>query len=176
MRIGAAGIVIVVASLASAPALQAQMPGPTRFVSWRPEALGLPVLATGADSTTTKGSGSGMVLGGIGGTLIGWMAGALVGNALTQDQGEEEWDGAVYGAMVGATVAVPVGVHFGNHGHGSLLNELLVSAAIGVAGIAVTSATNSWIPVVLTPLAQVISTIAIEDHAVHKVVPRDASQ
>ena len=173
MRIGAAGIAIVIASLAPAPPVQAQMPVPAHFESWQLDLRARPGRITIPDSAIAKGSGSGMVLGGIGGTLVGWFAGLAVGAAVSD---WEESNGPAYGAMVGATVGIPLGVHMGNHSQGSLLNDLLVSAAIGAAGIAVTSATDSWIPIVLTPLAQLISTIAMEDHATRKASVRDASQ
>lgn len=149
------------------------MPAPAHFESWQPE------FQTGArrivvtDTGGTKGSGSGMVLGGIGGTLIGWLVGGVVGNLVS------DWDsgnGPVYGAMVGASVGIPLGVHMGNHGQGNLLNDLLVSAGIGAAGIAVTSASENWLGILLTPLAQVIVTIAMEDHDVRKAAAQDASQ
>jgi threonine/homoserine efflux transporter RhtA len=113
-----------------------------------------------------------MVLGGIGGTLIGWLLGGGIGSAGAEDG----WDGLVYGAMVGATIGVPFGVHYGNHAQGSLLNDLLVSSAIGAAGILVTSKTDYGWAVLLTPLAQFIATTAMEDHAVRRVATQDASQ
>lgn len=181
MRVRPAGIAVVsavvIAWLAVASALQAQMPAPTHFVSWRPDALGATVQLSALDTTSAKGSASGMLLGGIGGTLIGWLTGALVGGALADDQGGDgAWDGAYYGAMVGATVGVPVGIHYGNHGQGSLVDDLLVSVGIGAVGIVVSSAVQNGIPILLTPLAQIIATIAMEDHAVRKAALRDASQ
>jgi hypothetical protein len=163
--------------LAAAPPAQAQLPVPAHFESWQPDLPARASRITVPDSTAAKGSGTGMVLGGIGGTLLGWLAGALVGGALATDpSGDGSSEAPYYGAMVGATVGVPVGVHLGNHSQGNLLNDLLVSAAIGTAGIVVTSATDSWFPLLLTPLAQLIATIALEDHATRKAALPDASQ
>jgi hypothetical protein len=177
VRVGTAGIAMMIVWLAAAPPVQAQMPAPAHFESWQPDLRARTGRITLRDSTTAKGSGSGMVLGGIGGTLIGWIAGGLVGGALTRTHGEDaQWEGAIYGAMVGATAGVAVGVHMGNHSQGNLLNDLLVSAGIGAVGIVLTSATQSALPILLTPLAQVIATIALEDHASRKATLRDASQ
>jgi len=173
MRIRLMVFGVIAALLAAAPPIQAQLPVPARFESWQPDLRAQAGRIAILDSTIAKGSGSGMLLGGIGGTLVGWLAGLAVGAAVSDWEGG---NGPAYGAMVGATVGVPVGVHFGNHAQGSLLNDLLVSAAIGAVGIAVTSATQSGIPILLTPLAQVIATIAMEDHATRKAALRDASQ
>lgn len=113
-----------------------------------------------------------MILGAIGGTLIGWMVGGTVGTLVSD---WESGHGPAYGAMAGASIGVPVGVHMGNHSQGSLRNDLLVSAGIGAAGIALTSATDRWVGILLTPRAQVIATIALEDRAVRKAAA-DASQ
>ena len=173
MRVRPALFATVTLLLAVSPALQAQMPAPTHFVSWQPDLSPPGNRIPVPDTATAKGSGSGMVLGGIGGTLIGWLVGGAVGTLVSD---WESGNGPAYGAMVGASVGVPVGVHMGNHSQGSLLNDVLVSAGIGAVGIAVTSASDNWLGILLTPLAQVIVTIAMEDHAVRKAAAQDASQ
>ena len=165
-------VAIVALVLAAAAPIEAQMPAPAHFESWQPDFRARSGRIVPIDSTIAKGSGSGMVLGGIGGTLIGWLLGVGIGAAVADDG----WDGAVYGAMVGATVGVPFGVHFGNRAQGDLLGDVLVSSAIGAVGIAVTSGTQYGWAVLLTPIAQIIATTAMEDHAVRKAAAQDASR
>jgi len=163
--------IVMVLLVAAAPA-GAQMPAPAHFESWQPDFRAPSGRVIPTDSTISKGSGSGMVLGGIGGTLMGWLLGGAIGSVGADDN----WDGAIYGAMVGATIGVPVGVHMGNHSQGNLLNDMLVSAAIGAAGMLVTSKTQYGWAVLLTPIAQIIATTAMEDRAVRKAAAHDASQ
>jgi len=162
---------VILLLVAAAPA-GAQMPTPVHFEPWQPDLREPSGRVISIDSTAPKGSGSGMILGGIGGTLIGWLLGGAIGAA----GAEENWDGAIYGAMVGATLGVPVGVHMGNHSQGSLANDMLISAAIGAAGILVTSKTEYAWAILLTPIAQLIATTAMEDRAVRKAAAHDASQ
>jgi len=156
-----------------APPLAAQMQAPTHFVAWRPGGGASAVRLSTVDSTAPKANGSGMILGGITGFVIGYSIGGLVGAALEND--EEDLAGAVFGGAVVSSLTIPLGVHLGNHSRGNVLNDLLVSVAIGAAGIGIATATNDGAPLLVTSLAQVIASIWMEERTMPKATPSNAS-
>jgi hypothetical protein len=171
---------IVVLLLAVPPALQAQMPAPTHFESWRPPTSALLPDRPAPDSGHAPPNGSGMLLGGVTGWAIGWAIGAAVGSAVGCSgsySGECGFGPAISGALVGGSFAIPLGVHLGNHGRGELLKGVLVSAAIGGLGIAVGSSiddTGLWL--LLVPIGQIIGSTWMEAQSTPKVAPANASQ
>jgi hypothetical protein len=157
----------------AAPRLAAQMPASTHFVTWRPEAAAPVVRLSTVDSAAPTANGSGMILGGITGFFIGYSIGGLVGAAL--DNSEDNLAAAVFGGAVVSSLTIPLGVHLGNHSRGNALNDVLVSVAIGAAGIGIATATNDGTPLLVTSLAQVIASIWMEERAMPKPAPPAAS-
>jgi hypothetical protein len=101
----------------------------------------------------------------------GLLLGGLVGAALSGDRDEaDSWvnalEGAVIGGTVGESLMLPVGVHLANDREGDLLLSMPASLAIGVAGAAlarnIDSKTKNLPILILTPLAQLVASIAIE--------------
>ena len=103
----------------------------------------------------------------------GFLVGALVGAALSGETDDEDsWvkslQGAVVGGTIGESLMVPVGVHLGNDRRGDLHWSMPASLAIGVAGAAIgrnlESTGKAWPVLILTPIAQIAASIAIERH------------
>jgi hypothetical protein len=101
----------------------------------------------------------------------GFLVGGLVGAALSGDRDDaDSWvealEGAVIGGTVGESLMLPVGVHLANDRRGDLLWSMPASLAIGVAGAAIgrrlESTGKAWPIIILTPLAQLAASIAIE--------------
>lgn len=101
----------------------------------------------------------------------GLLLGGLVGAALSGDRDEaDSWVEALQAAVIGGTVGeslmLPVGVHLANDRQGDLLLSMPASLAIGVAGAALARNVDSKkknLPLlILTPVAQLVASIAIE--------------
>ena len=136
-----------------APALphyRATLPVPTARSTSRGEA-GIPAMAIAG------------VIGGTVGVFGGGLIGSAVGggNAICGDDacGLEE---AVYGAILGESVLLPLGVHLANGRRGNYGLSLLASVGIGALGILAVDASNDGIPLLVVPVAQLITSIAIE--------------
>ncbi len=108
-----------------------------------------------------------MALAGVIGGTVGVFGGGLIGsavgggNAICGDDacGLEE---AVYGAILGESVTLPLGVHLANRGRGNYGLSLLASVGIGALGILAVDASNDGIPLLVVPVAQLVTSIAIE--------------
>lgn len=101
----------------------------------------------------------------------GFLVGGLVGAALSGDRDDaDSWvealEGAVIGGTIGESLMMPVGVHLANDRRGDLLWSMPASLAIGVTGAAIgrrlESTGKAWPILILTPLAQLVASIAIE--------------
>jgi hypothetical protein len=101
----------------------------------------------------------------------GFIVGGLVGAALSGDSDDNDsWVKALQGAVIGGTVGeslmLPVGVHLANDRQGDLLWSMPASLAIGVTGAAIgrrfERTGKAWPILILTPLAQLVASIAIE--------------
>jgi hypothetical protein len=101
----------------------------------------------------------------------GFLVGGLVGAALSGDRADEDsWvenlTGAVVGGTVGESLMLPIGVHIANDRRGDLLWSMPASLAIGTVGGVLARNFNSkskaWPILVLTPIAQIAASIAIE--------------
>lgn len=101
----------------------------------------------------------------------GFLIGGLVGAALSGERDDaDSWvdalEGAVIGGTIGESLMLPVGVHLANDRQGDLLWSMPASLAIGVAGAAFArnfSSKKKSLPIlILTPLAQIAASIAIE--------------
>lgn len=107
------------------------------------------------------GGGIGLVVGGLGGTVI------------TDDRSSDSSDdlsflsGMVVGGTIGESLMLPLGVHLGNKRRGQLMPAMLASLAIGAGGVVLAIATEDQAPLpgvilALTPIAQLVTSIAIE--------------
>ena len=101
----------------------------------------------------------------------GFLVGGLVGAALSGEPNQtDSWVESLQGAMVGGTMTeslmLPVGVHLANDRRGDLLLSMPASFLIGAAGAFVgrrfESTGRAWPVLVLTPIAQLVASIAIE--------------
>lgn len=101
----------------------------------------------------------------------GFLVGGLVGAALSGEREDaDSWvdalEGAVIGSTIGESLMLPVGVHLANDRQGDLLWSMPASLAIGVAGAAFArnfSSKKKSLPIlILTPVAQIVASIAIE--------------
>jgi hypothetical protein len=104
-----------------------------------------------------------MVAGGLLGGAVGVFAGGLAGLRLTEHDCEDcGIVGAVYGAIAGGSALLPFGVHVANHRRGDFGLSLLSSLAIGGAGLAIATQTNSAAVMISVPVLQIASSILIE--------------
>jgi hypothetical protein len=103
----------------------------------------------------------------------GLLVGGLVGAALSGERGDaDSWvdalEGAVVGSTIGESLMLPVGVHLANDRSGDLLWSMPASLAIGVTGAVLArnfSSKKKTLPIlILTPIAQLAASIAIERH------------
>lgn len=97
----------------------------------------------------------------------GLVAGAYIGSALGGGNrvcGDDPcgFEEAVWGAAAGMSFAIPLGVHLGNHHRGNFGLEVATSLAIGAAGIVSLYMFNSALPMIAIPVAQLLTSIAIE--------------
>jgi hypothetical protein len=104
---------------------------------------------------------AGFVLGGLMGAAMG------VGNdADDNDSWVEGLAGAVVGGTVGESLMLPIGVHIANDRQGDLLWSMPASLTIGTVGVMIArnldSKGKAWPIYVLTPIAQLAASIAIE--------------
>src|SRR5690606_7153499 len=70
--------------------------------------------------------------------------------------------GGLLGAALGTTFMVPVGVHLANNQRGNLGQGIAASGFTLAAGIGFSMLINDARPMLLVPLAQIISSIATE--------------
>jgi hypothetical protein len=108
-----------------------------------------------------------LIVGGLIGGAAGFFTGAYTGGTLGGGNrvcGDDPCglEGALWGAAAGVTVGLPLGVHVANHRRGSLGEELIASMAAAGVGLAAASATNSGVPLLVVPVAQLSLSIAIE--------------
>jgi hypothetical protein len=109
----------------------------------------------------------GMIVGGLAGGTIGFFAGGYAGFALDGGNrvcGDDPCgvEGALWGVVLGESVVLPLGVHIANGRRGNYGTELLTSVGIAVGGVMLAAASDSGIPLLLVPIAQIASGIAIE--------------
>jgi hypothetical protein len=175
MRARSALLGIVALLLAVAPALHAQMPAPAHFESWQPAPVPTSMPVGIPDSVRAPANGSGMVMGGLAGMFAGYFVGGML-YAAASGSGEGDLGAAILSGLVVATFTTPAGVHLGNRGRGSLISDIMVSAAIGAAGIAAASSTDSGAWLLLLPIGQIIGSAWMEAQSMPKVAPADASQ
>ncbi len=120
-----------------------------------------------AAPTSRHGSTVAMVAAGLGGGTVGFFAGGFVGyelgggNLICGDDacGLEE---AAYGAIAGESILLPLGVHLANHRRGNYGLSLLASAALGGFGILAVNASNDGSPLIVVPIAQLVTSVLIE--------------
>lgn len=104
-----------------------------------------------------------MAAGGLLGGAVGVFAGGLAGLRLTEHDCEDcGIVGAVYGAIAGGSALLPLGVHIANRRQGDFGLSLLGSLAIGGAGLALATQTNSAAVMIPVPVLQIVSSILIE--------------
>lgn len=175
MRVRPALFTVVMLLLTVSPALQAQMPAPTHFESWRPAPVPNTLRAGIPDSVRAPANGSGMIMGGLAGMFAGYFVGGML-YAAASGSGEGDLGAAILSGLVVATFTTPAGVHLGNRGRGSLISDVMVSAAIGAVGIAVASSTDSGAWLLMLPVGQIIGSAWMEAQSMPKVAPADASQ
>lgn len=117
------------------------------------------------------GSNSKMAAYGLLTGAAGFLVGGLVGAVLAGDTGDSDtWVGALQGAVVGGTVGeslmLPIGVHLANDRRGDLLLSMPASLLIGAGGALIGRKLDregkSWAVLILTPIAQLAASIAIE--------------
>jgi hypothetical protein len=155
----------VILSLIGAPrAAEAQriapgyLQGTSSVVSHTPGALGQAVAP----------NDGGMILGGLVGGTIGFFAGGFLGAAIATDRNCGDFcglEGAVWGAAAGVSALIPLGVHVANRGRGNFAPSLGASLAIGLAGTGIAFAMNNAVPLLFIPVAQLITSVAIEHHS-----------
>lgn len=124
-----------------------------------------------AVAPSAQGSTTGMVAAGLGAGLVGFVVAGYIGARIADDPNSyEDLDalgGAIVGGTIGESLLLPVGVHLADHRKGSVLPAMLASLVIGVAGVSLAIASQDAAPLpgvilVLTPVSQLISAIAIE--------------
>lgn len=104
-----------------------------------------------------------MAAGGLLGGVVGVFAGGVAGLRLTEHDCEDcGIVGAVYGAIAGGSALLPLGVHVANRRQGDFGLSLLSSLAIGGAGLALATQTNSAAVMIPVPVLQIVSSILIE--------------
>ncbi len=149
--------------IATASPLTAQQQA-AHWESWRaPSVFSNPAAAPAGHSASTVG----MVAAGLGGGTVGFFAGGLIGYELgggslicgDDSCGLEE---AAYGAIAGESVLLPLGVHLANRRRGNYGLSLLASAALGGLGILAVNATNDGTPLIVVPVAQLVTSVLIE--------------
>jgi hypothetical protein len=148
---------------ALAAPLAAQRPS-VRWARWEAPALGS---ARGSASRPHGATTVGMIAAGVGGGTVGFFAGGFIGYELGGGSlvcgddacGLEE---AAYGAIAGESVLLPLGVHVANRRQGNYGLSLLASAAIGGLGILAVNASHDGIPLIVVPVAQLVSSVLIE--------------
>lgn len=157
---------LAAASSIDVPSLAAQhlehRPFPTFDAGRAPTtdaARSIPTMARTPDTNT-----GGMVFGGLLLGAGGLVAGALLGNQLQRYPCEDCIEGAFYGALVGESLAIPLGVHLGDRGHGNAGTALAASLGIGALGLGAAAATHEWSLLLAIPVAQLVTSIAIERH------------
>ena len=105
--------------------------------------------------------------------VAGFLVGGLLGAALSGErQDTESWIEKLEGAFVGGTMTeslmLPVGVHLANDRRGDLLWSMPASLAIGTTGALLgrrlEHTGRAWPVIILTPIAQLAASIAIERH------------
>jgi hypothetical protein len=109
------------------------------------------------------------LLTGAAGFLVGGLVGAAMGvgnDADDDDSWVQSLAGAVVGGTVGESLMLPIGVHIANDRRGDLLWSMPASLGIGTLGVVlarnVNSKSKAWPIYVLTPIAQLAASIAIE--------------
>jgi hypothetical protein len=157
--------------LTAAVPLSAQARAP-QWRSW--QAPSLERIPSGRNSGAwVRSAGTpGLVLAGLGGGVVGFFAGGFVGYELgggdllcgDDDCGLEE---AAYGAIAGESILLPLGVHLANHRRGNYGLSLLASAALGGIGILAVNASNDGTPIIVVPIAQLVTSILIERATAH---------
>jgi hypothetical protein len=104
-----------------------------------------------------------LAMGGVLGGAAGLFGGAIVGAKLTEDDCDDcGIVGLVYGGIAGGSALLPLGVHVSNGRRGDYGKSLLASLALGAAGVALSHATDEWAIMLAVPVAQLVSSIAIE--------------
>jgi hypothetical protein len=132
----------------------------------RPPAAGdLPLQAALVDSTPGRDDLT-LAFGGVIGAIGGLLAGGFIGARIELAGGcSGEWcgfSGGLLGAAIGSTVMIPVGVHFSNDERGDLEQVLGASGFALAGGIAFALVTQDATPLLLIPMAQIISAVAVE--------------
>jgi hypothetical protein len=114
---------------------------------------------------------AGMLFGGLLLGAGGLFAGALLGDRMQAYPCEDCIEGAFYGALVGESLAIPLGVHLGDRRRGNAGTALAASLGIGALGLGAAAVTDEWRLLLVIPVAQIASSIAIERHTALDRVP-----
>jgi hypothetical protein len=131
--------------------------------------LGVSGVAPSSDldaATAAKLTGAG-ILGGAVGLVGGAHLGALIAHNDNCADCLEELRGALVVGTAGEALLLPLGVHLANGSRGSYWKAALVSAGLAVTGVAIIEAAH-WDPptapivAVVVPIAQLVTSIAIE--------------
>jgi hypothetical protein len=144
-------LVLILSPLADR--LEAQRLTPSRFASGDATVTARPA------RTPTPWLAAGGLVGG----AAGLFGGALIGGKLTEDDCEDcSIVGVIYGGIAGGSSLLPLGVHLANGRRGNYGKSLLASLVIGAAGFGISYATDEYGLMFAVPVAQLISSIAIE--------------
>lgn len=118
----------------------------------------------------------GGLLGGAAGFFGGGLGGAAI--ACEEDDTSEGFcaiGGFVIGAAIGESALIPLGVHLANRRRENYGLALLASAAIAGAGLAVAIPQGEGAWLIPVPIAQLVSSIAIERGTERQTEPEDRS-
>lgn len=116
--------------------------------------------APGPASRVSDGT---LVFAGLAGGVIGFFAGGSAGAVAFRDRCEDcGLAGAVWGATAGVSAGIPLAVHLANRRRGSYGTSLGAAIGIGAAGLAAAFALNDPTPLLVVPVGQIVTSIAIE--------------
>ncbi len=111
-----------------------------------------------------------LAVGGLVGGAAGFFGGALAGSRIEESTGcgfgleDCGLFGGFLGAFVGETLLLPLGVHIANGGRGNLAESYLAAVLIAGAGLGLSAASDRVEPMLLVPVAQLVTSILIERH------------
>jgi hypothetical protein len=160
MRALAAAILL---GLGTAANLQAQRLAPPTFPTVDDAPAAFPRVEPDAPGRPGVGW---LIAGGLIGGAVGTFGGAWTGAKITEGDCEDcFFVGAAYGAVAGVTTGVPLGVHVANRGRGNLSQSLLLSAAIGAAGLGLAAAADEPAIMFAVPALQLAASVAVEREA-----------
>jgi hypothetical protein len=104
-----------------------------------------------------------LVLAGLAGAVVAAFTGGYVATKVDGD--DDDLEAAVIGGSIGITLAVPMAVHLANHRRGNLGLSLLASGLVGGGALAVALASDNGTILLLAPVTQLVTSVAIEEDA-----------